>query len=87
MIDYKWHDIRENEADLPTEKCRVLKVSRSMSGIQQYDAAWFSPNLYEVDNYDFAELKGVAGFYSYDSDYGYYIVRVDAWKHIEPFEN
>lgn len=31
----------------------------------------FSNDLYSVDDYDFTEYKGRAGFYAYDSEWGY----------------
>lgn len=32
----------------------------------------FSKNLYEVNNYDFCNKKGISGFYGYDSEFGYF---------------
>lgn len=34
----------------------------------------FAKDLYEVDHLDFENKKGKAGFYGYDSEFGYYEV-------------
>lgn len=45
----------------------------------------FARNLYLVDEYDFADKTGVAGFYEYDSEYGYYeMTEVIAWMPFLP---
>ena len=48
----------------------------------------FARNLYLVDEYDFVDKKGVAGFYKYDSEYGYYeMTEVIAWCELpEPYK-
>ena len=48
----------------------------------------FARNLYLVDEYDFVDKKGVAGFYKYDSEYGYYeMTEVIAWMPLpEPYK-
>ena len=48
----------------------------------------FALNLYLVDEYDFVNKKGVAGFYKYDSEYGYYeVTEVIAWCELpEPYK-
>lgn len=51
------------------------------------DLACFTKNLYKIDHYDFSEYKGKrkAGWYTYDSEYGY--VEYDdvlAWQEL-PF--
>ena len=48
----------------------------------------FALNLYKVDEYDFVDKKGVAGFYKYDSEYGYYeVTDIVAWMPLpEPYE-
>ena len=48
----------------------------------------FARNLYLVDEYDFVDKKGIAGFYKYDSEYGYYeMTEVIAWCELpEPYK-
>lgn len=48
----------------------------------------YSTDLYNVDDYDFKDKKGVGGFYSYDSEWGYYEVKgVKAWQNCPgPYE-
>ena len=42
--------------------------------------AYFAEDLYEVDAFDFPDKKNKAGFYEYDSEYGYYeLTDVVAW--------
>ena len=54
------------------------------------DIAYFTKNLYKIDHYDFSEYKGKrkAGWYTYDSEYGY--VEYDdvlAWQELpEPYK-
>lgn len=75
---YRWHDLRKNPKDLPTEDCRVLTANALKSGYY-YKVADFAIDM------DFDECWGMSGFYDYDSEYGYYPVYVDAWKYIAPF--
>ena len=48
----------------------------------------FAKDLYEVDEYDFPDDKGIAGWYDYSSEVGYYPVDdVLAWMELpEPYE-
>lgn len=48
----------------------------------------FSNDLYSVDDYDFTEYKGRAGFYAYDSEWGYGEVDyITAWMPLpEPYK-
>lgn len=83
---YIWHDIRKNPEDLPAEDCKVLRATGYGSGRYVYDTVYFSNNLYEVDECDFYDCRGLSGFYDYDTEWGHYTVGLDAWKYIEPFE-
>ena len=51
------------------------------------ETAYYSKNLYKVDEYDFYD-KRRPGWYNYDSEYGYYEqTDVIAWrKLIEPYK-
>lgn len=84
---YRWHDLRKNPDDVPAEDCRVIRVNRFGNGNWHYDIANYATDLYSIDEYDFYEYKGKSGFYCYDSEWGYYLVGVDAWKYIEPMED
>ena len=56
----------------------VLGVKMSYTEIADY-----APDLYRIDPYGFRTLKGCAGFYQYDSEYGF--VRRDdviAWMEL-----
>ena len=48
----------------------------------------FTTDLYEVDKYDFYEHRGKAGFYAYDSEWGYSEVDyITAWAELpEPYK-
>ena len=48
----------------------------------------FTNDLYEVDEYDFSEHKGKAGFYTYDSEWGYSEADyIEAWARLpEPYK-
>lgn len=77
---YKWHDIRENPKDLPTEDCKVIIAYMLRNGNWCYDIADFAIDL------DIDEYWGMSGFYCYDSNCGFYVTYADAWKYIELIE-
>lgn len=42
--------------------------------------ATYASDLFEVDEYDFNQQKGKAGFFDYDNEYGFYeLDSVTAW--------
>lgn len=54
----------------PTEEKAYL-VKKVVFDSVIYDVCKWSNNLFEVDEYDFGEYKGIGGFYDYDSEFGY----------------
>ena len=70
---------------LPEEKGYYLTAYSYMSGHIGYNVSRFAKDLYKVDEYDFAEWKGVSGFFTIDDEYGYVKVDALAWMPIEPW--
>lgn len=54
----------------PQENGKYLCVNKGLSH-RYIIVCWYAKCLSEVDEYDFAD-KDMPGFYSYDSEYGYY---------------
>lgn len=71
-----WH------TEPPTEEGEYLV---KVKGCYFHDIAHYSKNLYKVDEYDFPNEKR-AGWYEYDSECGYYEVRVEHWTYIPAYE-
>ena len=45
------------------------------------ELAYFAKDLYEIDAFDFADKKGVSGWYRYDGEFGYFeVTDVIAWQ-------
>ena len=75
------------QTGFPTKEGEYLCVTE-YNGRQMYRLLNFSKDLYSVDKYDFYELasKHIAGFYEYDTEWGYYKVdNVMAWCKIYPY--
>lgn len=70
---------------LPEEEGYYWTVHSNMSGHIGYYVSRFAKDLYKVDGYDFAELKGVSGFFTIDDEYGYIKMDALAWMPIEPW--
>lgn len=70
---------------LPEEEGYYLTAHSYMSGHIGYHVTHFAKDLYKVDEYDFAEWKGVSGFFTIDDEYGYEKVDALAWMPIEPW--
>lgn len=74
------------ETRLPKKFGKYL-VIRKVFGKATIDILGFSPDLYALDKYDFQRYKGKkkAGFYLYDSEYGYSDIDMDkvlAWANL-----
>ena len=67
----KWHNA---ETDPPKERGQYLVLAGGI-GFDKlfYKILRYATDLYEVDDFDFYRYKGKnqAGFYSYDSEWGY----------------
>ena len=78
----RWIPVTER---LPEKEGYYWTVHSYMSGHIGYNIAHFAKDLYKVDEYDFAEWKGVPGFFTIDDEYGYIKVDAIAWMPIEPW--
>lgn len=68
-MENPWHDTL---ADPPKEGGEYLCATWwSTHGLPSYRVLDYSMNLYQVDKYEFADRKGKAGWYYYDSEWGY----------------
>lgn len=76
----EWISVKDR---LPNKNMRCLCAVGYYYGKFYYNIYYFSTNLYRVDDMDFFDEKGVAGFYNYDSEWGYYkISDVKYWMPI-----
>lgn len=77
-----WIKTSERE---PTEKGLYL-VAYKILGHIVYDTCRWTPNLYDIDEYDFDEDEYKrSGFYDHDSEWGYYEIKTLAWQPIEDY--
>lgn len=61
----------------------LVTVASNFTKDRGVSMAGFHPDLFKVDEYDFANKKGVGGWYDYDSENGHYLVDdVVAWMPI-----
>lgn len=69
------------------QKCLVTVGYFGSKGGRLVKIGTYSKGLYEINEYDFCDKKGKAGWYDFDSEYGYYeILDVKAWKPLdEPY--
>lgn len=78
------------EARLPEDKQKCLLTLSCFQSSRKYVVVGtYVTDLYSVNKYDFADKKGVSGWYYRDSEYGYieYDSRVIAWMPLpEPYE-
>lgn len=76
----RWIPVEER---LPEENGRYLVHSYIPSLKHPFIyAADFSNDLYKVDSYDFARMKGKGGFFSYDNEWGFF--EIDSITHWMP---
>ena len=77
----RWIPVSER---LPDDRKKCLVTFKS----GYIDIMCYALNLYKVDKYDFSTQKGKAGWYDYDSEWGYYSRDdVVAWMPLpEPYE-
>ncbi len=69
----------------PTEKGLYLVVS-DILGYHVYETCRWTPNLHDVDEYDFPDnICNHSGFYEYDDEWGYYEIKPLAWQPIEDY--
>lgn len=69
----------------PTEE-NVYLVAYKIFDYIAYDTCRWTPNLHDIDEYDFAEEEDKhSGFYDYDSEWGYYEIKALAWQPIEDY--
>lgn len=69
----------------PTEKGLYLVVY-DILGCHVYETCRWTPNLHDVDEYDFEEDEYKrSGFYDYDGEWGYYEIKPLAWQPIEDY--
>ena len=64
----EWISVKDR---LPEKDNKYLCVIDAI-GTHCITTCWFSKNLFKVDKYDFANRKGIRGFYNYSSEWGYY---------------
>ena len=50
------------------------------------DVILYSNDLYKIDSYDFEDKKGIAGFYDYDSEAGFFTRDVLAWMPLPEYK-
>lgn len=70
------------EKVLPEEDGEVLitlEVKLSGEIHTYFDFAYFSKDLYEVDDHEFQDKKGISGFYSYGRNGGVCEVKPTSW--------
>lgn len=72
----KWHDYR---MVIPEEEKQYL-CCQVFGDVPYFFVADWSKNMQKVDEY---ELPKGAGFYDFDSEWGYYVSGCDYWCEIE----
>ena len=78
------------EKELPEEDGEYLVSAKPILGNNSpsyVDVAYFTTDLYGIDEHDFYNKKGVPGFYKYGSEWGIYKVNPIAWRPLpEPYK-
>ena len=87
LLDPKWIPV---EKELPEEDGEYLVSAKPILGNNSpsyIDVAYFTTDLYGIDEHDFYNKKGVPGFYKYGSEWGIYKVNPIAWQPLpEPYK-
>lgn len=80
----EWIPVSER---LPEEEKQYLCVKETpLIGGLYYRLCYYAKDLYRIDDYDFNHRKGVSGFYTYDSEYGYIEINdIIAWMPIPEY--
>lgn len=80
----KWIPVSER---LPSDG-KYLVTRGDVIGGPMIGMRYFSKDLSKVDEFDFADKKGISGWCEYDSEYGWYIDdKVTAWMPLpEPYK-
>ena len=71
------------EKELPKEDGEVritLEVKLSGEIRTCFDFAYFSKDLYEVDDHEFQDKKGISGFYKHSWNGEVYVVNPTSWQ-------
>ena len=77
----EWVNVKD---ELPTKYGKYL-VIEEVFGKAMISLCFFSNDLYSVDHYDFAKYrnkKDKRGFYEYNGEFGYNVVKALAWMPI-----
>ena len=77
------------EKELPKEDGEYLVSLKTYFRVNcsYVDLAYFTKDLYAVDDHDFQNKKGIAGFYKRSSEWGAYEVKPIAWQPLpEPYK-
>ena len=70
---------------LPSEDGDYLTTVEIADGMRRYRVVHFANDLYEVDDYNFADLKGKCGWCLDDNEIGWHLANVEAWQPIQPY--
>ena len=80
-----WIKIKDRKKPGEREKCLI--AYRGFGGKFHYNVATYTKDLFSVDEFDFSDRKGKAGFYDYDTEWGWFeYLNVSAWIPIHPYE-
>ena len=77
----KWIPCSER---MPEEEKDYL-IAHKWADHVYYSVEEYASDLYEVEEFDFADKKGIPGFYHFDDELGYSQVEAVAWMEIEPW--
>ena len=69
----------------PNKDGQYFCVYQFSDGECLYQVCRFAHDLYDIDQWDFSDKKGVGGFYINDREYGYLETEVTAWQEIDEY--
>lgn len=74
----RWIPISERN---PNKNGKYLVTVRGLMGeYVKVETIYYAEDLYKIDKFDFIDKQGVAGWYFFDSEWGYYeFDNVVAW--------